>query len=77
MVYTIASGDNDWTSGNLPYTCTFTDTFANSITRSNNYTTANTLAGDAHLPVISTATLSPSRYFYILIQILFITIQFN
>ena len=62
MIYTVASSDNDWTSGNLPFTCTFNDVAGNLITQTT-YTTANALAGDAHSPVISTSTLSPSRYF--------------
>ena len=68
MVYTVISGDNDWSDGNLPFTCTFNDVAGNSITQTT-YTTANTLIGDANLPSISTATLSPSRYFKLYIII--------
>ena len=58
--FTLTSGDTDWTSGNLPFTCTFNDVGGNPITQTT-YTTANTLTGDANPLSILTATLSPSR----------------
>ncbi|MFC1787897.1 peptidoglycan-binding protein, partial [Patescibacteria group bacterium] len=59
ITYTVGEGETDWTSGNLPISCTLEDSSGNSDTGSA-FTDSNTLAGDANTPSVSTTTVSPS-----------------
>ena len=55
--YIPASGDNDWTSGNLPFTCFLKDTAGNTVSV---FLPVNTLSGDATQPIVLVSSLYPS-----------------
>jgi len=59
FTYNISEGNSNWASGALPINCTLLDGLGNPSTTTA-FDDANTLAGDANSPVISSRSVSPS-----------------
>lgn len=61
LTYVVASGDADWTAGNLPINCSLTDGATNSATVID-FNDSNSLAGDANAPTFANVALGSDEY---------------